>query len=728
MKNKFFCFVFTLISSWSPFSFAQNLSEPFDLKKSEMLLESEVSKKSCTFSLPTARSIYAQVPTHLKSLQVIADCTQSEQQDMNQYTANETKEIFEQSRILSIVPKLLEMAQVKDLVPILREVEVKKDKNISDYLMINEIYERMDEPEKQIASLKEAIKNSPDDPQLLLLLASKQFDGGQREEAEGLFKTYAEKAATHQSRLYLMAYVLALAYPQALSLGLVLAIWFFGFALAYRKTEAFSEWKEAHIAMPLVIAVLPPLLAFRFWQTGKALPLGALLIVAIVQIFFLLRPILSIFYGPILGFIGKIFYFVFNGTLLAKKLGALTTGSRALISFLTLVVLGTIAPTIESTDIKYGLIVFSSLILYATIGSLMVTFMRSRESLLVSLRWLGIAATFPFLISYLVANWSSLGAPFLVGQVPSHKAIDSFASYLIFWGVSLFLALHLSKIVAEAVIQPITEIINKVAMIEKGAFEAKVEIISKDEIGHLGSAINRMGSGLGKREKIEKTFRKYVDAQVAERILNGVETELRIEGESVNAVILFVDIRGFTKLSEKTPPKEIVHLLNHFFEKMVRIIQDHNGIIDKFIGDNMMAVWGVPCSVEDAEQKAIRAALLMIKEVSVWNEELKSKGLAEVGIGIGINTGNVIAGSIGSSDRMEYTVIGDTVNTAQRCESVAKRQQVIVTGNFYSKLEKEIVATALEPIKVKGKEELQHWWSVTGLKTQEELNPLQKPA
>src|SRR5690606_35368665 len=99
-----------------------------------------------------------------------------------------------------------------------------------------------------------------------------------------------------------------------------------------------------------------------------------------------------------------------------------------------------------------------------------------------------------------------------------------------FWGVSVFLALHLGKIIAHAFIQPISEIINKVALIEKGLFDAKVQVFSKDEIGHLGHAINRMGSGLEKREKIEKTFRKYVDSKIAERILDGVETELRIEG------------------------------------------------------------------------------------------------------------------------------------------------------------------------------------------------------
>lgn len=697
-------------------SFAQT-DRPLTLEELKLKLQTESDKGTCLSTLPLARQIYQQDATELKALQTIAECSQGEQ-NINRY-ASQTKEVFEQSRILSIVPKLLEMAQVKDLVPILREVEVKKDKSISDYLMINEIYERLGDPEKQIAALQEAIKIAPNDPRPLLMLASKQFDSGQRDQAEGLFKSYISQSTQQPGKIYLIAYVLSLAYPLATSLGLVGLIWLLSLTLAYRKTAAFSDWQEFRLGVPLFIFLVPPILAFRFWLTGKALPVGALLLILAVQIFFLFDPILSKIYKPVFKLIGKIIYFVGNGTLLAKKLSSLTTGSRVLISFTTLVLLGAITPTIDNPDLKYSLIVFSSLILYATIGSLMVSFLHSRKTLVVSLRWIGIAATFPFLISYIVSNWSSLGAPLMIGELPSAKAIDSLISYLVFWGVSFFLALHLGKIIAQAFIQPLAEIIEKVSLIEKGQFDAKVKIFSKDEIGELGHAINRMGSGLGKREKIEKTFRKYVDAQIAQRILDGVETELRIEGQNVDAVVLFADIRGFTTLSEKSEPQDIVKLLNQFFERMVKVIQKHDGVIDKFIGDNLMVVWGVPRPIQDAETKAVKAAIEMIEEVKKWNEELKSQGYAEIGVGIGINTGKVVAGSIGSTDRMEYTVIGDTVNTAQRAESIAKRQQIVVTDHIYEKLESKLIASAMEPVKVKGKEELQHWWSVTGLKTQE---------
>jgi class 3 adenylate cyclase len=677
-------------------------------------LKSEIEKKTCSTSLPLADAIYNEDPADLPALQTIAKCTRSEQ-NINSYVQH-TKEIFEQSKVFSIIPKVLDIAQVKDLVPILREVEVKKNKSISDYLMLNQIYERLGDPEKQIDTLQAAARAAPSDPRPLMLLVSKQFEAGRQAESEGFFKTYLSQAADQPGQVYLTVYVLAMVYPLASSLSLVGLAWVLAMLLAYRKFAGLDSWNDLKLWAPLLVAVVPPLLAFRFYQTGKALPIGALLLFIAIQLFFLLDPILGYIYKPVLKVIGKIFYFVFNGTILAKKLATFTSGTRILISFVTLLFLGTIAPTIDIPDLKYGLIIFSSMLLYATIGSLMISFLRSRESLVVSLRWIGIAATFPFLISYVVSNWNSLGAPLLYGQMPEHAAIDSLMSYLVFWGVSFFLAFHLGKIIAQAFIQPIQEIIEKVALIEKGHFDAKVTFFSRDEIGHLGHAINRMGIALEKREKVEKTFRKYVDSQIAERILEGSETEFRVEGKNVNAVIMFADIRGFTSMSEKNSPEEVVKMLNQFFERMVRIVKAHGGVIDKFIGDNMMVVWGVPNAIEHAERKAVTAALAMMEEMKAWNKELATQGYAEVGIGIGVNAGQMVAGSIGCADHMEYTVIGDTVNMAQRAESIAKKHQMVITDVMYERVKDFVVSTPLEPIKVKGIEGLQTWYSVSELK------------
>lgn len=681
-------------------------------------LSSEGVKKSCASALPLANSIYVQDPNDVLALQTIVRCTQS-QQHVTAYAA-QTKEIFEQSKILSIIPKLLEVAQVKELVPILREVEVKQDKTVGDYLMISEIYERLGDPEKQLESLKEAVAVNPDDPRLFAILASKQYMTGHqdslRDGVKGFLQSYLSSVARQPGHIYLMVYVLALSYPIPLSLGLVFSIWGLAFVIRWRGRNPAGDMKELSPVWPWLLAGVPSLLAFRFWQSGKALPVGALLLIMCAQVFFIAQPALRLIYRPVFRLVGRTVYFVFNGTHLAKKLASLSLASQFLVFFVALLGVSVVAPTIDSLDLKYGLIMFCSMILYATIGSLMINFLRSRSSLVTSLRWIGITATFPFLISYVISSWNTLGTPLLYGELPSSAAIDGLVSYLVFWGVSFFMALHLGKIIAQAFIQPLEEIMSKVARIEKGDFEAKAAIYSRDEIGRLGEAINRMGDGLGKREKIEKTFRKYIDGKIAERILSGVETEVRIEGQSVNAVALFADIRGFTSASEKTAPADVVKMLNQFFERMVKIVQRHGGVIDKYIGDNIMAIWGVPYAVEEAERKAVTAGLEMIKEIDNWNRELKAQGFGEIGIGIGINAGQMIAGSLGSSEHMEYTVIGDTVNTAQRAESVAKKQQLVITDMMYERVKELIVAEPLEPLKVKGKEGLQHWWSVKSLK------------
>lgn len=724
VKNSLFLYLFFLLI-WSLAGNAETAENNLVIQDLKNRFSEETKSGSCISTLPLARKIYAEDSKYLPALQTIADCTQADQ-DINHYAAG-AKEIFEQSRILSIVPQLLEMAQVKELVPILKEVEVKKDKSINDYLMLNEIYERLGEPEKQITALKDAINASPGDPRPLLLLAAKKLNAGEKEEALSLFKDYIAQSKPHPGQLYLMIYVLALINPLISAIGLLALIWALAYYLLYRKNKGSNESYEIRIGIGTILFIIPSLLAFRFWQSGKALPFGALVIILLIELFVLTKPYLAKIYSPIFRLINKTIYFVFNGILLAKKLDALPSGSRIFIALITLTVLGTIAPTIEIPDLRYAVTAFCAFLFYATLGSLLVSFLRSRTSLLSSLRWIAIAATLPFLISYMISNWNTLGVPFLYARIPSTKAVDSLFNYLVFWGVSLVLSLHLGKIIAEALIQPIREITEKVARIEKGELTAKVTVFSKDEIGSLGHAINRMGSGLERREQIEKTFHKYIDKQIADRILEGCESELRIEGKNTKAVVLFADIRGYTTLSEHTPVQDVVKLLNQYFERMVKIVQKHEGVVDKFIGDNLMAVWGVPYEILRAEEKAVRAALEMLAEMQSWNEELKKQGGPSLAIGIGLNAGTVIAGSLGCTEHMEYTVIGDVVNSAQRAESNAKPNEILVTDVIHEKIKEMIIATPLEPMKVKGKDILQTFWSVTAIKeTQQNSTSLEQ--
>ncbi|MGZ3772479.1 MAG: adenylate/guanylate cyclase domain-containing protein [Pseudobdellovibrionaceae bacterium] len=641
--------------------------------------------------------------------------------------ADETKKIFEKSQILSIVPKLLDMAQIKDLVPILKEVEVKKDKDIYDYLMLNEIYDQLNEPEKQIHNLEEAVSLSPDDPRPLLLLAKKMMEVGRETEAQKLFYKYLTTTKPHPGRIYLAAYVWAVMYPISVSLGLVFLILFFAILIMKRDNRQFGHLEDVRlnvpeevkikfkipVKIPLFFILIPSILAVRFSQTKQALPFGALLLFAFSALFFVLKPYFEKIYKPIGQFISGVFAFIFNGIFFSRKLEHLPIGWKFLLAFTTLTLFTTILPTIQNHDLKYGSMAMTALVFYSTLGSVLVSFLHTRKSLVSSLRWIAIAATMPFIVSYVVSNWNSLGAPLMYARLPSMHAVDGLFNYLIFWGVSLLLALHLGKIIADALIQPLNEIISKVAQIEKGDLLAKVNILSKDEIGLLALAINRMGDGLAKREKLEKTFKKYVDKEIVSKILDN--ESVYVQGQQLEAVILFADIRGFTSLSEKVSPQIMVKLLNHFFDKMVPVVKKHGGVVDKFIGDNIMVVWGVPNPIPNAEEKSLLASLEMQEEVKKINSEIEKDFGVKLGIGIGLNTGYVIAGSIGCSEHMEYTVIGDVVNSAQRAESQAKAQQILVTEDFYKKVQHLVQATKLDPIHVKGKEHDQIYWCVSAL-------------
>jgi adenylate cyclase len=143
--------------------------------------------------------------------------------------------------------------------------------------------------------------------------------------------------------------------------------------------------------------------------------------------------------------------------------------------------------------------------------------------------------------------------------------------------------------------------------------------------------------------------------------------------------VLFLDIRGFTSLSERLQPREVVDLLNAYFERVVKVVIKHEGVINKFIGDAIMAVFGVPKAVPDPERRAVLAGLEIQQAVLEFNEERRFRGQEVAHFGIGINTGQAIAGNVGSSERMEYTVIGDAVNLAQRLQGQAQAGEVIIS-------------------------------------------------
>jgi len=168
-------------------------------------------------------------------------------------------------------------------------------------------------------------------------------------------------------------------------------------------------------------------------------------------------------------------------------------------------------------------------------------------------------------------------------------------------------------------------------------------------------------------------------------------------------VVFFSDIRGFTPMSETMSPDDIARLLTEYFTEMVDKVFEFGGTLDKFMGDAIMALWGAPIVHEDDADRAVQCAVAQLNELEKLNAKWKQEGRTEVQIGIAINFGEVFAGNIGSDRRLEYTVIGDAVNTAYRLCGKAGPNEILISEPFYEQLKKKPAVEALEPIQVKGK-------------------------
>ncbi len=208
------------------------------------------------------------------------------------------------------------------------------------------------------------------------------------------------------------------------------------------------------------------------------------------------------------------------------------------------------------------------------------------------------------------------------------------------------------------------------------------------------------------REKkfIKDTFGRYVSPQIVRQLLSRPEL-VKLGGSKVNVTVLFSDIRGFTTLSEGMDPQELVNFLNEYLSEMTRIIFKYNGVVDKYIGDAIMAFWGAPIHDEQHPVNACRSAVEMIRRLRELNKKWQAEGKPEIRIGIGINSGEVTVGNMGSDVRFDYTVMGDNVNLASRLEGINKQYgtSIIISEYTYEKVRNEFVTRKLDKVAVKGK-------------------------
>ena len=232
--------------------------------------------------------------------------------------------------------------------------------------------------------------------------------------------------------------------------------------------------------------------------------------------------------------------------------------------------------------------------------------------------------------------------------------------------------------------RPIQRLVVAVEEIGKGNFAYRVSLARNDELGDLGKAINRMAEDLRLKERIQTSFGRYVTPEIVERILASPDDEW-MKGIRLEATIVFVDIRGFTAMAERSDPDAVVDLLNSYFTLVTDVIIQHGGYLDKFVGDAVMGVFGALIPDVGHAETAVRAAVEVRQHLPRLNDMLPPTA-DPIQVGVGINTGEVVAGNLGSSKRMEYTVIGDNVNVASRLTDLAGPDEILISEQTFVKV------------------------------------------
>lgn len=226
--------------------------------------------------------------------------------------------------------------------------------------------------------------------------------------------------------------------------------------------------------------------------------------------------------------------------------------------------------------------------------------------------------------------------------------------------------------------------------------------IAQEEAGHEATLRSRLRL-YEEKHLLRDTISRYVSPQMCADILNN-PSMLQLGGQRRKVTVLFADIQGFTALSEKMEPEKVVEVLNTFFTEMVELVFQHQGALDKFLGDALMADFGVPVEIPEAASKAVACALAMQRRL----QEMRDQGLTPIkGMRIGINTGEAIVGNIGSDKRMDFTVIGDVVNVASRLQELSKEvdAKILVSEATYGEVDDKFSFQALPPVVLRGRQE-----------------------
>lgn len=283
-------------------------------------------------------------------------------------------------------------------------------------------------------------------------------------------------------------------------------------------------------------------------------------------------------------------------------------------------------------------------------------------------------------------------------------------------GIVVSIGFFLTFLFSLTLTKPLERLVQIAGQIAQGNFNvmATADVKSKDEVEMLAWAFDGMTDGLRERDKVKNLFNKFHGSSVTENLLQSGDVQLG--GMRRQVVVFFSDIRGFTQFSENRTPEEVVSMLNEYFTVMVEIIERNGGVVDKFIGDAIMAVWGTPTSTGDDAFMAVKACLEMRKGLLDLNQLRLSRGEEPLKIGMGLHAGEAISGTVGSENRMEFTVIGDAVNNASRIEAATKAfgADLLLSQDMARLVQGRVMLTEAGEVEVKGKTTAQRLYKVRG--------------
>lgn len=297
------------------------------------------------------------------------------------------------------------------------------------------------------------------------------------------------------------------------------------------------------------------------------------------------------------------------------------------------------------------------------------------------------------------------------------KGAETRNGLVLLFSAVVFLVLLTGLVLARRLTRPIMLLVDACKALAAGDLSHEVPVVSSDETGLLTVTFNQTLQGLRERDRAKDAFGRYMSPELYESIQRG---ELKLGGETREITILISDIRGFTTLSEGMEPEELVSLLNSYFESQVDAIQRYGGTVDKFMGDAILARFGAPVWYPDHARRAVLAMLAMRAALEEFNRQLEAQGRTPLRIGIGANTGPAVVGNIGSSSRMEYTIIGDTVNAAQRIEELTKelKWDLLISDNTYEQVKDLVHVAPPHRITLRGRQQETLVYPVIGLKPQ----------